>query len=100
MPSSSLLLNTPSQIKFEEARVKFPNRICPLTGSVPHPNAEALRARYSPYFSDDFRQSLSSLADPSPGDDPLMQDGILSSGGIIDSISSGVSLPDEFDWVS
>lgn len=75
-------------------------RICPITGSAPQPDANVSQMRYSPYSTDEFRQNLPSIADPSVGDDTLMQNGLFSSEGIIDSMTSGISMPDDFDWVS
>ena len=85
--------------KVEEERRQWEGQIKPpISVSATNPNVDLLR--YEPYFTDQFGLGMPLVAGPPNGEDTLMQDGLLSSGGIIDSLGSNMNLPADFNWVS
>lgn len=86
-------------LQVEQRKASFENSMKPpLSASVTNPNADTLR--YSPYFTDQFGLGIPLIGILNSGVDTLMQDGLLTSGGIIDALGSDLNLPANFDWVS
>jgi len=85
--------------KVEEERQQWEAPTKPLISvSTTNPNVDLLR--YERYFTNQFGLGMPLVAGTPNEEDTLMQGGLLSSGGIIDSLGSNMTLPADFNWVS
>jgi hypothetical protein len=54
----------------------------------------------NPYFANQFSLGIPPVVEPPLEYDTIMQDGLFTSGGLLDTLGTDVNLPTDFDWVS